>query len=113
MALIAVPFLSSTLLCTLILFDCSIFLSFSESNITYPKDNSSRILSTRSLLQTLIGMMEDFDPIQQENSSFIQQGIAVPFCNLFGCSTPANQKSKCSNGYQYDEDSKRCRKLLN
>ncbi|GFQ90616.1 uncharacterized protein TNCT_213561, partial [Trichonephila clavata] len=113
MALMTANFLFRFLICTLILLHCSPFLSFSDDTTTNPKVNRSRFLPSRSLLHTLVGPQEDFDVIQHQNSSFIQQGIAMPFCNLFGCKTSAAPKLKCDKGYQFDEEAKLCRLLVN
>ncbi|PRD29105.1 UNVERIFIED_CONTAM: hypothetical protein NCL1_30400 [Trichonephila clavipes] len=113
MALMTANFLFRFLICTLILLYCSPFLSFSDDTPASPKVNRSRFLSSRSLLHTLVGPLEDFDVIQHQNSSFIQQGIAMPFCNLFGCKTSAAPNLKCDKGYRFDEDAKRCRLLVN
>ncbi|XP_055943576.1 uncharacterized protein LOC129974834 [Argiope bruennichi] len=49
----------------------------------------------------------------RRNNVIVQQGITMPFCNMFGCEMGVTQQQhKCDPGYKWDASFNRCRQIL-
>ncbi|GBN75766.1 hypothetical protein AVEN_110566-1 [Araneus ventricosus] len=69
----------------------------------------------RSVTST-VGYLHQNDSIisneKQQNKILIQQGITMPFCNMFGCEMGDTKSPKCDPGYKWDTSFNRCREIL-
>ncbi|GIY63131.1 hypothetical protein CDAR_492401 [Caerostris darwini] len=98
---------------------CYIVLVFNAPSAIFADDvilsnASKRLLVIRALLGPLVGVDRTTHRRRRQDDIriLIQNGVTMPFCNMFGCELLDPEKPKCDPGFRYDVEFKRCRKLV-